>query len=69
MSVSLYHSTLNISPLHLIRLIAKANKIECSSDMNPRWAGMVGSIEVKVGISPLGVVVVVPTDIIYLRGW
>ena len=69
MSVSLYHSTLNISPLHLIRLIVKANITECTSDITPRRAGMVGSIEVKVGISPLGEVAVVPTDIISLRGW
>ena len=65
----LYHSTLNISPLHLIRLMAKANITECSSDITPRRAGIVGSIEVKVGISPLGGVVIVPIDIICLRGW
>ena len=69
MSVSLYHSTLNISPLHLIRLMGKANITECSSDITPRRAGMVGSIEVKVGISPLGGVAVVLMDIICLREW
>ena len=69
MSVSLYHSTLNISPLHLIRLMVKVNTTECYSDITPRRAGMVSSIEVKVGISPLGGVVVVLTDIICLRGW
>ena len=69
MSVSLYHSTLNISPLHLIRLMEKASMTECTSDITPRRAGMVGSIKVKVGISPLGGVAVVLTDIISLRGW
>ena len=69
MSVSLYHSTLNISPHHLITLIVKVNMMECSSDITPRRAGMVGSIEVKVGISLLGGVAEVPTDIISLRGW
>ena len=69
MSASLYHSTLNISPLHLITLTVKVNTTECSSDLTPRRAGMVSSIEVKVGISPLGGVVVVPKDISSLRGW
>ena len=69
MSVSLYHTTFNICPLHLITLKEKVNTTEYSSNLTPRWAGMVSSIEVKEGISPLGGIVIVPTDIICLRGW
>ena len=62
-----YPSTLNISALHHSSLMVKANNTELLSHLPPTRAGVASSIEVKVGISPLGGATVVPLHFINFR--
>ena len=67
--VSVHPSTLNVSALNHISLMAKANTTECLRNLPPTGAGVASDIEVKVGISPLGGATVVPLHFSNLRLW
>ena len=62
-------STLNISALHCVSLMAKANTMEYLSNPPPTWAGVFSGIEVKVCFSPLGGAVEVPLHFSNLSTW
>ena len=65
--ISYYPSTLNISALHCVSLMGKANLTECHGNLPPTWAGVANDIEVKVRFSPLGGAVEVPLHFKNLR--